>query len=98
MGGGDPGNFPHRIRGAAISAAVSALWIACFILTYTFPRLERTIGAGNTFRLYAAIRALGFIFIWRKFSETKGRTLEQIESQLTGRWCPGRDSNPRPID
>ena len=47
--------FPNRIRGAAISVAVSALWIACFILTYTFPLLERAIGTGNTFWLYSAI-------------------------------------------
>src|SRR6266481_1408973 len=29
--------FPNRIRGAAMAVAVSSLWIACFILTYTFP-------------------------------------------------------------
>ncbi len=74
--------FPNRIRGTAISVAVSALWIACFILTYTFPWLERTLGAGNTFWLYAAICALGFLFVWQKLPETTGRTLEQIEAQF----------------
>ncbi len=29
--------FPNRIRGAAMSVAVAALWLACFLLTYTFP-------------------------------------------------------------
>jgi sugar porter (SP) family MFS transporter len=32
--------FPNRIRGAAMAVAVTALWIACFILTYTFPLLN----------------------------------------------------------
>jgi sugar porter (SP) family MFS transporter len=74
--------FPNRIRGAAISIAVSALWVACFILTFTFPILERNIGTGNTFWLYAAICALGFVFIKLKVPETKNKSLEQIEKEL----------------
>ena len=74
--------FPNRIRGTAISVVVSALWIACFILTYTFPILEKTIGTGNTFWLYAAICVAGFIFIFLKLPETKNKSLEQIEREL----------------
>ncbi len=74
--------FPNRIRGTAISVAVSALWVACFILTYTFPLLEKTIGMGNTFWLYAAICVAGFAFIFLKLPETKNKSLEQIESDL----------------
>ncbi len=74
--------FPNRIRGAAISVAVSALWIACFILTYTFPLLNTTLGAAKTFWLYAGICFLGCMFIWLRVPETKGKTLEQIELEL----------------
>ena len=74
--------FPNRIRGTAISVAVSALWIACFILTFTFPLLEKTIGTGNTFWLYAAICVAGFFFIHQKLPETKNKSLEQIEHEL----------------
>jgi sugar porter (SP) family MFS transporter len=74
--------FPNRIRGAAVAVATSALWIACFILTYTFPLLNRSLGAAKTFWLYAAICAAGFVFIWRRVPETKGKTLEDIERQL----------------
>jgi sugar porter (SP) family MFS transporter len=74
--------FPNRIRGAAMSVAVCALWVACFILTDTFPLLNARLGAAGTFWLYAAICVLGFIFIKIKLPETKGRTLEQIEGEL----------------
>jgi sugar porter (SP) family MFS transporter len=74
--------FPNRIRGTAISVAVSSLWIACFILTYTFPLLERGIGTGNTFWIYAGICAVGFVFIRTFVPETKGKSLEDIERQL----------------
>jgi sugar porter (SP) family MFS transporter len=74
--------FPNRIRGAAMSVAVSALWIACFLLTFTFPMLNAQLGSANTFWLYGAICVAGFIFIFFKLPETKGKTLEQIEKEL----------------
>jgi SP family sugar porter-like MFS transporter len=96
--------FPNRIRGAAMAVAVSALWIACFILTFTFPILNSGIGkidstfkeylvqiapflktglgSAGTFWLYAAICVAGFIFIFFKLPETKGKSLEQIEREL----------------
>jgi MFS transporter, SP family, xylose:H+ symportor len=73
--------FPNRVRGTAVSIAVSALWIACFLLTYTFPVLNRSLGAAGTFWLYAAICAAGFVFILFRVPETKGKTLEQIEGE-----------------
>jgi len=74
--------FPNRIRGAAMSVAVSALWIACFILTSTFPVLNHTLGPAGTFWLYAAICVAGFFFILFRLPETRGRSLEQIERDL----------------
>jgi sugar porter (SP) family MFS transporter len=74
--------FPNRIRGAAMAVAVSALWIACFLLTYTFPILNAKLGSAGTFWLYAAICVAGFVFIKYKLPETKGKSLEQIERAL----------------
>ena len=76
--------FPNRVRGAAISVSVSALWIACFILTYSFPVLNKSLGPAGTFWLYSAICLAGFLFILRRVPETKGKSLEQIEHELTG--------------
>lgn len=72
--------FPNRVRGQAMSVAIMALWAACFILTYTFPILNEHLGASGTFWLYAAICAVGAVFIWIKLPETKGKSLEQIEN------------------
>jgi sugar porter (SP) family MFS transporter len=77
--------FPNRIRGAAMSIAVTMLWIACFVLTYTFPVLNKKLGAAVTFWIYMAICVLGFCFIKRYLPETKGKTLEEIEIELTGK-------------
>ena len=72
--------FPNRIRGNAISIAVASLWIACFVLTYTFPLLNRQLGAAGTFWIYAGICLAGFSFIFVALPETKGKSLEEIET------------------
>jgi MFS transporter, SP family, xylose:H+ symportor len=75
--------FPNRVRSHGVSAAVSALWIASFILTYTFPILNSRFGTGNIFLGYGVICLLGFALVALFVPETRGRTLEQIESSLT---------------
>jgi SP family sugar porter-like MFS transporter len=74
--------FPVRIRGAAMALATFFLWVACFLLTYTFPILNESFGASGTFWLYGVICLAGFIFIKRELPETKGKTLEAIEKEL----------------
>jgi sugar porter (SP) family MFS transporter len=74
--------FPNRVRGAAVSVAVSALWTACFILTFAFPILQRSAGIAATFWIYAAVCFAGFFFVRAKVPETRGRTLEQIETEM----------------
>lgn len=78
--------FPNRMRGIAMSVATFALWSACFILTYTFPMLNKWFKASGTFWLYGVICLLGFWFILKKLPETKGKSLEEIEHELTGNW------------
>jgi SP family sugar porter-like MFS transporter len=74
--------FPNRIRGAAMSVAVFALWTGCFTLTYSFPLLNQSLGPAWTFFIYAAICVVGFGFVRARLPETKGKTLEEIEREL----------------
>lgn len=71
--------FPNRVRGIAMSIAVGSLWIACFLLTYTFPLMNKALGAAGTFWIYAVFCVLGYMFTLKKLPETKGKTLEEIE-------------------
>lgn len=75
--------FPNRIRGVAMALATFGLWTACFVLTYTFPLLNASLGAAGTFWVYAAICLSEFVFISIKLPETKGKSLEEIEKELT---------------
>lgn len=71
--------FPNEARGACMAVATTALWTACFLLTYTFPLINKGMGTGPTFWLYAAICALGFVFVLKRLPETRGKSLEEIE-------------------
>jgi len=72
--------FPNSIRGTAMAIATTSLWIACFVLTYTFPILNKMLHASGTFWLYGLICLSGFLFILKKLPETKGKSLEEIEN------------------
>lgn len=74
--------FPNRVRGLAMSVCTFALWSACFVLTYTFPLLNNSLGASGTFWLYGLICLLGGVFVVFKLPETKGKTLEELEKEL----------------
>jgi SP family xylose:H+ symportor-like MFS transporter len=74
--------FPNRVRGFGVSVAVSALWTASFVLTFTFPILQRRLGSAATFWTYAAICFLGFAFVLAAVPETSGKSLEEIEREL----------------
>lgn len=71
--------FPNRIRGAASTVAITSLWLAYFVLVFTFPILAKVLGTFGPFYLYSIICFLGFLFVKLKVKETKGKTLEELE-------------------
>ena len=76
--------FPNNIRGMASSVAVVSLWAAYFILVFTFPVLAEHLGTYGPFYLYSAICFGGYLFIRVKVKETKGQTLEALETSFIG--------------
>jgi MFS family permease len=74
--------FPNKIRGVASSVAIVALWIAYFILVFTFPILAEKLGTYGPFYFYAVICFFGFLFVKFKVKETKGKTLEELEDVM----------------
>ena len=81
--------FPTRIRGRAVAIAVSSLWIACFLVTFTFPFILGRIGVSGAFWFYATICMAGLLFVLVRVRETKGRSLEEIERQFAGKHRSG---------
>jgi len=71
--------YPNRLRSLGVSAAVAALWSASFVLTYTFPFINRAFTTSGAFLVYAGVCFLGFVFVSACVPETRGKTLEEIE-------------------
>lgn len=76
--------FPNKIRGKATSVAIIALWISYALLTFTFPIMARRMGTYTPFYIYAAICVIGFVFVKIKVKETKGKSLEEMDSIFLG--------------
>ena len=75
--------FPHRIRGVAMATCTFALWVGCCTLTFSFPSMNAALGSSGTFWIYSAICICAFVFLWNRCPETKGKSLEQLERELT---------------
>ena len=77
-----PEVLPLNVRGAAMGLAIFLHWGANFAVAQTFPLLLDGFGPGPVFLGYAVIGVLAFLFVQRFVTETKGRSLEEIESDL----------------
>jgi SP family xylose:H+ symportor-like MFS transporter len=77
--------FPNQIRGKAMAVAVAAQWVANFIVSQTFPMLDKNpylvehFKHGFAYWIYGGMSLLAVLFMIRFVPETKGRTLEQME-------------------
>jgi SP family arabinose:H+ symporter-like MFS transporter len=74
--------FPTKIRGMAVSVSTCMLWVACFSLAYGFPVLIEWLNAPQTFFFFSGICLLYFFILLRYVPETKGKTLEQFETEI----------------
>jgi SP family xylose:H+ symportor-like MFS transporter len=78
--------FPNSIRGRAMSLATFALWTANFIVSQTFPMMDEDpylvakFNHGYPFYVYAGFCAVMLAVVWFAVPETKGRSLEEIET------------------
>ena len=78
--------FPNQIRGKAMALAVAMQWIANYLVSWTFPVLDKNpylvdhFKHGFAYWIYGVMGILAALFMGRFVPETKGRSLEQMES------------------
>ena len=80
-----PEVLPLSVRGTAMGVAVFGNWAANFAVSQTFPPLLKALGPGTVFLGYAALGLLAGAFVKAFVTETKGRSLEEIEGDLQRR-------------
>lgn len=75
--------FPNKVRGVAMAICTFALWTGCCTLTFSFPIMNASLGSYGSFWIYSAICLVAFGFLYINCPETKGKSLEQLEKELT---------------
>jgi len=77
--------FPLNVRGPALALAAVVNFAANIIMTLTQEVLQETFTSCGVFYGYCSLAIVSIIFVWRVVPETKGKSLEEIEAELTGR-------------
>jgi len=83
--------FPNRVRSVAMSIAVAGQWLANYFVSQSFPiiveseanKLQIDGGIWNNalpYFLFSGFIILIIVFVWKFIPETKGKTLEEMET------------------
>lgn len=75
--------FPNHIRGIAISFIGVLNSGVSFSIQLIFPWELNHLGAATTFGIFGLFALIGFLFVAWLLPETKGKTLEQLQRDLT---------------
>lgn len=72
--------FPTHIRGGALGLSIMVMWVADALAGQFTAVLLREAGTAYTFWLFGFFSAIAFVVVYRLLPETKGKSLEEIET------------------
>jgi len=77
--------FPNSVRGKGQSLGSFTHWFFAALITFLFPVVAENTssGGGNSFAFFSAMMILQAIVVWLYFPETKGKTLEELGTELS---------------
>lgn len=77
--------FPNKIRGRAMALAVTAQWVSNYLVSWTFPMMDKNsfliekFNHGFSYWIYGLMGLIALFVVWKFVPETKGKTLEEME-------------------
>lgn len=72
--------FPNEVRAKGQTLGSLTHWVLAAIITFLFPIFTQQIGGGVTFMIFAVFMVLQLIYTLKMMPETKGRSLESMDS------------------
>jgi len=72
--------FPTNVRGKALGVSIMVMWVADTIMGQVTPILLKEAGTPATFWVFAFFCFIAFFIVYKLLPETKGKSLEEIES------------------
>ena len=79
--------FPNKVRSKGQALGSFTHWILAAALIWGFPVVANMpgIGGGLSFAFFAAMMVIHFFFAWKIVPETKGKSLEEIQTEMKKR-------------
>ncbi|RZM21091.1 MAG: MFS transporter [Pedobacter sp.] len=74
--------FPNQVRAKGQTLGSSTHWVMAALIAFCFPYLAETLGGAATFSFFGSMMVLQLLFVWKFMPETKGKSLENIESNI----------------
>lgn len=74
--------FPNQVRAKGQTLGSSTHWIMAAIIAFCFPYLAESLGGAITFSFFCIMMVCQLVFVWKFMPETKGRSLEQIGTNM----------------
>ncbi|RLE01224.1 MAG: MFS transporter [Bacteroidetes bacterium] len=75
--------FPNEVRAGGQALGSSTHWFMAALIAFSFPTISEKLGGGTTFLIFAIMMVLQLLFVLRLMPETKGKSLEIIQSELS---------------
>ena len=78
--------FRSRIRAKGLAVAVAAQWIANYLVSASFPILDRhpalveSFHHGFAYWVYGGVALVAALFVWLFVPETAGKSLEEMDA------------------
>ena len=76
--------FPAHVRGRGVALATAVNWASAFLVSQFFLSLVDAIGSAAAFWLFGGFCVAGWVWIYFRVPETKGKSLEEIQASWGG--------------
>ncbi|MES2732020.1 MAG: sugar porter family MFS transporter [Bacteroidota bacterium] len=74
--------FPNEVRANGQALGCFTHWLMAAIITFSFPYIAGRFGGSTIFLFFSVMMMLQLVFAWKMMPETKGTSLEQLETTL----------------
>ena len=75
--------FPNEVRAGGQALGSFTHWFMAALISFSFPAISEILGGGTTFLIFAIMMVLQLLFVLRLMPETKGKSLEMIQSEIS---------------
>ena len=77
--------FPNKVRAKGQALGSFTHWFMAAAVSWIFPVAanSQAIGGGHSFAFFSLMMVLHLLFAWKIIPETKGKSLEQIQHEIS---------------